>query len=135
MALIIWDESLSVHVKKIDEQHQKLIQLINDLHEAMRQRKTNEALGKIIDELIAYTTSHFLTEETYFEQFQYIDRLAHKRRHSEFVKKVGEFQKEFTSGKLMLSMEIMTFLKDWLVNHIQGEDKKYVPLFKEKGLQ
>jgi hemerythrin len=134
MALINWDASLSVNVKEIDGQHQKLIKIINDLHEAMLQKKAKEILGKIIDELIAYTTTHFLTEETYFEKFEYSDRLNHKRRHTDFVKKVGEFNKEFAAGKLMLSMDIMTFLKEWLVKHIQGEDKKYEPFFNSKGL-
>ena len=134
MSLINWEESLSVNIKEIDLQHQKLIQIINDLHEAMRQKKTQDLLGKIIDELIAYTSTHFLTEEAYFEKYQYGDRLSHKRIHTDFVKKVGEFKKEFSAGKLMLSMEIMTFLKEWLVKHIQGDDKKYGPFLNSKGV-
>src|SRR5271157_2886782 len=39
MALVTWDQSYSVSVKKLDEQHQKLFSLLNTLHEAMRQGK------------------------------------------------------------------------------------------------
>ncbi|MBU0995586.1 MAG: bacteriohemerythrin [Proteobacteria bacterium] len=134
MELITWDDSLSVKVKEIDEQHKKLIRLINSLHEAMIQRKTKEALGTIINELMDYTTGHFLTEETYFEKFEYGERDSHKREHTGFVNKVSAFHTDFQTGKMFLSMEIMNFLKDWLIKHIKGTDKKYGPLFNSRGL-
>jgi len=47
---------------------------------------------------------------------------------------VAETQKKMASGTAMISMEVMDFLKDWLVNHIQGTDKIYGPFFKSKGI-
>lgn len=132
--LIEWNQSLSLGIKEIDDQHQMLVKMINDLHQAMLDRKSQQALGEIIDGLIAYTGSHFRTEEKYFIQFEYNEATAHKLAHKEFVNKVTAFKKDFEAKKMMLSMEVMGFLKDWLIHHIMGEDRKYAPLFKSKGL-
>ena len=134
MSLIEWTNDLSVNVKEIDLQHQKLVEMINDLHAAMRDRKTKDSLKKIIDDLANYTASHFLTEEKYFDQFKYDKAFMHKKEHNDFVKKVMEFKKGFDENRLLLSMDIMNFLKDWLTKHIKGSDKQYSPFFNEKGL-
>jgi len=135
MALIQWDSSFSVNVAEIDRQHQKLIQMINELNDAMRQGKGKDALGKIIDGLTAYTGTHFSTEEKYFDQFGYADGDSHKKTHADFVKKVLDVKEKFAKGQLGLTIEIMDFLSDWLNHHIKGSDKKYAPFFNEKGLK
>jgi len=135
MAIIEWSSNLSVNVGEIDKQHQKLIAMINELNDAMAIGKGKDALGKIINGLVTYAAGHFATEEKYFDQFRYPATLSHKKEHSDFVRKVKEFQDGFNKGSLSLSIEIMRFLKDWLIKHIQGTDKKYGPYFNEKGLR
>jgi hemerythrin len=135
MALITWDKSFSVNIVEIDKQHQKLIGMITDLNEAMRQGKGKAILGQIISGLIGYVDTHFKTEEKYFEQFGYLETDAHKKEHQDFTAKVGDFKKGFEGGQLGLSIEVMNFLSDWLQNHIKVVDKKYAPLFIEKGLK
>jgi hemerythrin len=135
MALIQWNDSFSVGVVEIDKQHQKLVGMINDLNDAMRQGKGKDVLGKIIKGLIGYAETHFRTEEKYFDQFGYPDANNHKKEHSDFVMKVAEFKDGFDRRKLGLSIEVMSFLSKWLQNHIKGVDKKYGPFFNEKGLK
>lgn len=135
MALMTWDEKFSVNVKEIDNQHKKLVDLVNELHGAMSVGKGKEALGKILQSLIDYAASHFATEEKYMTKFNYPDFPQHKAEHDKFVKQVLDFQQGFNSGKLALSTEVLQFLKDWLIKHIQGTDKKYGPVFNENGLQ
>lgn len=135
MDLIKWDDSFSVNVAKIDQQHQKLILMINELHDAMKQGKGKEVLGKIVNGLISYTATHFKTEEDYFNQFGYPETDSHKKEHIAFVQKVSEFKDGFEKGKLSLSIEVMNFLSDWLQNHIKGTDKKYSQFFNGKGLK
>jgi hemerythrin len=135
MGLIKWDDSLSVNVAKIDQQHQKLVLMINELHDAMKQGKGKEVLGKIVNGLISYTATHFKTEEDYFNQFGYPETDSHKKEHIAFVQKVSEFKDGFEKGKLSLSIEVMNFLSDWLQNHIKGTDKKYSQFFNGKGLK
>lgn len=134
MPLIEWMDDLSVNVKELDDEHKKLISLINELHDAMRERKTKETLKKIIDGLISYTGTHFAHEEKYFVQFNYNKTLVHKKLHKDFVTKVLEFKKGFEEDRMMLSMDIMNFLKDWLTMHIKGSDKEYSALFNENGI-
>jgi hemerythrin len=135
MALIQWDDSLSVNVVEIDRQHKKLVSMINELNDAMSEGKGKDILGKIIHDLIDYTQTHFQTEETYFEQFKYPETDRHKKEHSNFTQKVVEFQDKFSAGELGLSIRVLRFLCDWLKNHIKGSDKDYGPFFNEKGLK
>ncbi len=135
MALIQWDDNLSVGVTEIDGQHQKLVNMINALNDAMRDGKGKEILGRLVNALTAYAATHFATEERYFDQFGYADADAHKAEHRDFVKKVSEFKDGFEQGKLGLSVQIMSFLSDWLQRHIKQSDKKYGPCFNEKGLK
>ena len=135
MALINWNNELSVNVQIIDEQHKKLIELINELQEAMKSGKGKDVLGKILTGLITYTAAHFKTEETYFAQYGYPDAENHKKEHLAFVKKVTDFKDGFDKKQLSLTIEIMNFLRDWLQKHIQGTDKGYSKFFNDKGLK
>lgn len=135
MPLINWEESLSVKVSEIDSQHKKLVGLINKLHDAMKERKASEVLSGVIDELVDYAISHFHTEERYFDRFNYLKATAHKKEHNDFVNKVAAFKNDFSKGKAMLSMEIMEFLKSWLINHIKKVDMAYSDFFIENGLK
>jgi hemerythrin len=135
MALFEWDSSYSVSVAEIDKQHQKLVAMINDLNDAMKQGKGKDILAGIIGELFTYAGNHFANEEKYFDKFAYPAAASHKLEHNNFVKKVSEFKNSFDSGQLALTIEVINFLKDWLKNHIQGTDKKYGPFFNENGLR
>ena len=134
MGFMNWSPELSVNVKEIDAQHQRLIELINELHDAMEERKGKDVLEKIIKELFRYTVYHFSTEEKYFELYNYPEKDAHVEEHNVFVRKVQDFHKGFDEGRLLLSVDIINFLTDWIKNHIMGSDKKYGPFFNEKGL-
>jgi hemerythrin len=135
MAIITWNNTLSVGIKQIDEQHQLIVKLINNLNEAMKDGKGKDVLGRILKGLADYTISHFKVEEDYFDRFSYPDRLAHKKAHSEFVTKVDNFKKSLENGQLALSVQVMTFLSDWLFQHIQGVDRKYSNFFAAQGLK
>jgi hemerythrin len=135
MALIQWNGSLSVSVAEIDKQHQKLVKMINELHEAMLQAKGSAAVGPLLNELVEYAGTHFKAEEKYFVRFAYPDAAAHKKLHADFVDKVLEFKKRFEANTVGLSMEVMTFLSNWLQAHIKGEDKKYTACFNANGLK
>ncbi len=135
MALIQWNEKLSVKVAEIDQQHKMLIDMVNELNDAMKQGKGKDVIGKIIDGLASYTVTHFSTEEKYFDQFGYPDTKNHKKEHATFVKKVSEFKDGFEKGKMSLTLNVMNFLSDWLKNHIMVTDKKYSQFFNEKGLK
>jgi hemerythrin len=134
MALIAWSDKYSMNIKEIDDQHKKLVGMINELHDAMKQAKSKEVSLDIINKLADYTKYHFSTEEKYMKQFGYPDYAAHKKEHEKFIDQVMSFKIEYEAGKAGLSFDLLDFLKKWLVTHIQSSDKKYSPFFNEHGL-
>ena len=135
MACIRWQHSFSVKVGKIDLQHQRLVQMINELDDAMRMGKGKALLNSLIVELFKYTQEHFATEEKYFDQFGYPEAAAHKQEHRQFLTRVKNFYDKHLANQLGLSIEVMNFLSDWLKTHIQGSDQKYAPHFHQHGLK
>jgi len=135
MPLIDWTDTLSVGISSIDDQHKKLIGLINKLNEAMKAGKAREIMAGVLKEVIDYTVYHFSTEEKYMAQVDYLATVAHVNEHRQFAKKALDLQRDFTAGKTMITLEVMNFLKDWVSKHIQGTDKKYSAAFIAKGIK
>lgn len=133
MSYVEWSDRMSVGVHAIDQQHRELLRLINELHDAMAQGVGTTVLRQIIDGLIEYTGVHFTTEESYFKGRDYPDCVAHEQQHRDFVAKVTDFKQGFDEGRLMLTLDVMSFLGDWLVDHIQGSDASYVPFLHSEG--
>ncbi len=127
MPLITWNKNLSVNVPDLDAQHQKLIGMINDLHDAMAKGQARNMLKPLLDRLIQYTVTHFRYEEQYMQQIQYAKLAEHKGEHERLTNQVQNFAQKFDSGELSVTIEIMNFLRDWLTNHIQRVDKQYTP--------
>ncbi|WP_320009337.1 bacteriohemerythrin [Maridesulfovibrio sp.] len=134
--LVTWnDKDFSVNVRAIDVQHKKLVGMINGLHKAMRDRASDTVMKRLVEELKNYTVDHFSTEEKLFERFGYPQTPAHKELHVQFVDQVREFESALISGKAKVTMDVMHFLKDWLVEHIQGEDRKYTAFLNSHGVK
>ena len=134
MALFEWQDKFSVKINSIDEQHKKLINIINDLHDAMLEGKSREIIKEVLFRLVDYTKTHFTYEEELFEKHGYSEKVSHEKQHDEFVQKLYEVVEKFKVIKSFVSIEIMEFLKDWLVNHIMGIDKKYSDFLISKGV-
>jgi len=133
--LFEWDDTYSIDIKLIDDQHKILIDLINQLHTAFKQGRAKKQFKTIIKGLVDYADYHFGVEEKYFEEFGYEHIDSHKEFHKEFVDKLNTFQQDFNSNKTEVTYELMQYLKDWLIEHIVVEDKKYSGLFKDKGIK
>ncbi len=138
MAFMDWSDKLSVGVPSIDAQHKKLVSMVNELFDAMRSGHGKDAVGKTLTGLIQYTVTHFDYEEQLFAKTGYPDTAAHKKEHEDLKKKVSALQEKIKTGTSIgaaQSMEVMEFLKGWLVNHILVVDKKYGPHLASKGVK
>ncbi len=133
--LITWNNGITTGLSTIDSQHRQLVNLINELHKAMKLGSSVAEAGRILDKLITYTASHFSTEENLFKKYNYPEYSGHKKQHDKLVAQVLDFQKDFKSGNAVLSAELMDFLKEWLTGHIQKTDMKYVSFLKEHGVK
>lgn len=131
MAFVEWDQSCSVGVHLIDDQHKRLFTLINDFHEA----KTN--LDQVLQDLLSYVDFHFKTEERYFSQFHYEKLEEHKQQHDFYEKRIKDLYTQCLTEKIdegKISVEMEGFIKDWIIYHIKGSDKEYTKCFNEHGL-
>jgi hemerythrin-like metal-binding protein len=132
MAFLTWTDNLSVEIPKIDEQHKKLVELVNTLHDAMRAGHGKDILGKVLAELIDYTGYHFKTEEEAFARFGYPQADEHKKQHDALVKTALDLKGKMDSGEMMVTVETLNYLSGWVTNHIMKEDKLYTPFLKGK---
>jgi hemerythrin len=134
MALIVWSNDLSVNIHSIDEQHKKLVALVNNLNDAMSSGKGQQIMGKILDDLVAYTKTHFATEERLMTTHTYPGYLIHKKEHDNLTQQVVSLHQDFKEGKPVITVALTSFLKDWLGKHIKGTDQKYSPFLINKGV-
>lgn len=135
MALIDWDDSLSVKVERIDQEHQKLLAMINNLNEAMKNGRGRAVIGDIVRELSYYAREHFRTEEMFFDMHAYPDAARHRAEHAAFVEQVRDFEEGYVAARLSLSVEVMNFLSGWVKNHIRGSDLRYSQFFIDHGVR
>lgn len=135
MSLMAWKEEYSVGLKDIDKQHMKLIEMVNEVHEAMAVGKSKEVLDQVFKELVDYTRTHFTYEENFLAKIGYPGANAHKGMHAELVGKVFSYKQRIDKGELGVSIDIMKFLRNWLNDHILIEDKKYGRFYSEKNMK
>ena len=129
MSFFEWDDKLSVDIPEIDNQHKKLIAIINLMYQKTMENAQNEAINKIINDLVDYTKYHFSFEEEQFDRIGYPETISHKREHGIFIKKINKYKKKSDAGELILSVSLSEFLKDWLFNHIMRTDHRYKDYF------
>lgn len=129
--LMEWSASLMVGHPDIDQQHQKLVEIANRLNAAMHQGHGREATGPILNELVDYTVNHFAFEERLMKQTGYSRRADHEAEHQKLINEVSAFKRQFDNAKANVSIELMGFLRDWLVNHILKVDRHLAQELKE----
>ncbi len=134
-ALIEWTDAFSVGIPSIDQQHRKIVELINELNAAMESGETDAVLHRIFRELVAYTDHHFRYEEDLFARVGYGDAAAHRREHDELRARVDDLKTRVERGDFVLGVEVMSFLRDWLTSHIQGSDQAYSAALVQAGIR
>lgn len=124
MAFLKWTSDLDTGIDVIDNQHRRIVEYINELHDAI-ELQSRENIAVVLEELVDYTLSHFAFEEDLQEQAGYPFAHAHKKVHELFKRKVADFQQRFELGE-DISRQLLTLLRTWLVNHIKRDDADYV---------
>jgi len=121
-----WKEELATGNKMIDTQHKQLFATVNDLMNACKGGQANGRLNSIIQFLIEYTVRHFNDEENLQQQYKYPGYPDHKKLHEDFKNTVSEWAKQLQSEgpTIALVTKIGFATGDWILKHIQNEDKK-----------
>lgn len=130
-----WKDEYSVGIDSIDQQHKKLINLINQLQAALVYSTGIEFEREALDELVDYTKTHFEYEEGMLEQNDYPDFEAHKAQHAKMIAKVEAVLIEYEKEPDTAMQNAVNYLQDWLINHINGTDKEYSSFIISKGVK
>lgn len=124
MALIEWSDALSVGFKEMDEDHKRLVGMVNNLENTVTTGQDRDAIMDILEELLDYTGWHFRHEERLMQEFEYPAMFEHKREHEDLVEKASGLYEQFQGGDTGVPDLLLPFLKEWLTNHILGTDMK-----------
>ncbi len=128
MFYFVWDSSLETGIDIIDSQHRRIVDYINQLHDAI---VDNDAANveSVLNQLIDYTITHFTFEESLMDKagYNYVD--AHKMVHQAFTSRIGNYKQRFENGE-DISKKLLSDLRIWLTNHIKQEDRDYSEVVK-----
>lgn len=124
MAIIKWRDSYNTGIEKVDQEHKKIVDLIEQMHCVIRDKGGLEDVTKVLDAVVEYTQNHFVSEEELMQELEYDGYVEHKAEHEKLIEDVGIFKEKITSSPEGVQ-EFYRFLREWLVDHIMDSDKKF----------
>jgi hemerythrin len=134
MAFMDWTEKYSVGIAVFDDEHKKLIAIVNTLHHAVSAGTDKLELQRICDGLVDYTISHFRHEEEYFAEWGFPEAGQHIAEHDALRQQVFGYRNQIrTANNAELAFQLLRFVRGWLSHHILVEDKKYGRFLLQKG--
>jgi len=134
MDLFKWNESLVMGIAEIDGQHQNLIEIVARLQTAVAEGSGNDVYLNILTELREYAVYHFETEERYMVAFEFEGYDRHSEEHDGFVRELSRFSSGPQSEKGLQTGQLLDYLVQWITDHVQGTDREYIPMFRERGM-
>ena len=124
MRELVWDKTLSVAVDEIDEDHRRLVELLNIFSQAVEENEAPEYRAAVLDELIACTVWHFRHEERLMLKYDYPGFAGHKTEHDELIESAAAFQTKYLQSGGEMNEEDFDYLEQWLTGHILVVDMK-----------
>ena len=132
MSVIEWSNTYLLGIEQIDEHHRHLIDLLDTTYNVFVSHGQKVEVGKVLEALIDYAIYHFAAEERLMAQYDYSRAADHLEQHEDFVKRVKTQQREFHDGRGTLSLELIVFIKEWLLDHILETDRHLANAIKAK---
>lgn len=132
---LTWKDSYSVGIESIDNDHKKLIHLINNLQTAIDYKTDRQFERQTLDEVVDYTVYHFTREEGLMENNDYPDFVPHKAKHEEMIDKVNKLVEAYENNESGAIESLLVYLKSWLIKHINGTDQEYSEFLISKGVE
>ena len=128
-----WKDAYSVGIESIDQQHKKLINLINMLQTSVDYSTGEEFERECLAAVVDYTKTHFVYEEGLMSKYGYPDFEAHKAQHQKMIDKISDLMAAYEEHPESAMKDVLGFLKQWLIRHINGTDKQYSEFLLSKG--
>ena len=131
--MLPWSPALGVGIPSIDRQHQRLVALLNELHEAVETGHDADLLLDVFDELHEYTTVHFAYEEALLEEHGYSDLQSHAAQHHALLERFVQLRERYTSGGGPVGADLLVLLREWVSKHLSAEDQLYAAHLRAHG--
>lgn len=129
MAYWQWTPDLELGIEAIDRQHRRLVEYINELDLARRARDKDRVETVLIG-LLDYAVTHFAFEEELLEHSGYPLAAPHRAIHQSFTERAHKHLRDHRQGR-DVGNQVMSELQVWLSEHIQRDDRDYVPVVRE----
>ena len=130
--LFVWDDNCKTGIAEIDQDHEGLVNLVNDLYEAMQDGSGGALLLPIFSALKHYTETHFTKEELFMVECDAPDQEKHFQEHKLMMAKLADLESRHRKGEAAISLQTLSFLRDWLKNHICVVDQAMASQIKNK---
>lgn len=125
MLTIAWDDRYLLDLPTIDNQHKYLLHLLNKLYNDFATSGSTDSPDQLLAALIDYATYHFALEERWMEAQQFPLLESHRREHRSFAARVADMERNYREHHRNISLDLLTFLHNWLITHIQGSDHEF----------
>ncbi len=133
MAIIKWKQVYETGIVALDKEHQGLVEQINALFEAVRDRRGSEVYSDVVAMLETYVVEHFAHEERLMAEYHFPGLEDHQQEHRNLVAAVEELRKDHTVRDEGAGRELLNFLRTWLLEHIVRVDREYGPFIESRG--
>jgi len=133
MPTIAWKEIYETGIVSLDQEHQALVAKINDLYEAIRDKRGDQVLGDILAMLEDYTENHFVHEEKLMAEYGYPGLAEHQAVHQSLREEVQALKERYSQQTEGLAQELLKFLRVWVLEHIVNVDKQYGAFLESRG--
>lgn len=131
MAYFEWANDMVIDGGPIDADHQHLVQLVNELHNATSQGRGQEVVGQILEQLIGYTMDHLQREERQMVAVRFPGLERHQKKHVDFVTSLNRLQQRYEAGQITVAASLSSVLRDWLSLHIRRSDKELLAFLRQ----
>jgi hemerythrin len=130
-----WTDALSVNIAVFDQQHQQLIDTMNELDLALRKGEGKAALDSVLDKLVQYALVHFAAEESLMQEHDFPGFFTHRNQHDEFRKRLAEYLEAHKAGKPGVPVSLLFFMQEWMKEHVSKTDKLYSAFLNARGVR
>ena len=130
-----WDDNYAVGIALFDEQHKKIMELLNSLLDAVKQTGKTEQCSVIITELVSQSAQHFAAEEAAMKKYNYPYYKKHLEGHTDIKMKIGELHQKCVEGDMPQTIEILKFMTHWMDSHLKDVDMNYGPFLISQGFK
>ncbi len=132
--MLWWTKDLAIGVDSIDQEHQAVFEKADEIfnfEDDTPASKVKEAFSF----LVQYVNKHFSEEEKLMLQYHYPEVEKHRKHHRYLVDELHTITKEIGLGGIdqQLIDRLKLLIVEWLVSHINEEDKKMVSHIKGQG--